>query len=313
MLSYRRSCPFSHLLSLFLFEVWRLLTHNLVWGSSSELVLGSILLYTWRLFERQFGSRKFGGCILFHFLSTTILQTIILAFSGGVIQGGRNWLFASGPYGLAFGLLACFAWDIPQSAPFKLFGIKMSDKIFIYMLALQLALSGVPSSAYTALIGLVLGILYRIEFLPFHRIRIPVWFANLCSTIFSPILSGSIFATLAGVNPQGGQPAGGRRFVGGGGRLGGGPPGARNNGSGVAVDPSNSVGGYQPIEPEGEVLMGPDAFPAPSAPYAPAHVQPDPNAVAQIVAMGFSEERARTALRATRNDVTAATNQLLGI
>jgi membrane associated rhomboid family serine protease len=83
-------------------EVWRLFTHQLVWSSSSELVLGSMLLYTLRLFERQFGARKFAACALFLQLVATAVQASVLAFSRGVV-GASGWSFAPGPYALCFG------------------------------------------------------------------------------------------------------------------------------------------------------------------------------------------------------------------
>jgi membrane associated rhomboid family serine protease len=40
-------------------QVWRIFTHHFVYLNMAELVLGSILCYTWKMFERQFGSKKF--------------------------------------------------------------------------------------------------------------------------------------------------------------------------------------------------------------------------------------------------------------
>jgi membrane associated rhomboid family serine protease len=42
-----------------MYKLWRLITSQLVCGSSSELLLGMILLYTFRFFEKAYGSRKF--------------------------------------------------------------------------------------------------------------------------------------------------------------------------------------------------------------------------------------------------------------
>jgi hypothetical protein len=96
------------------------------------------------------------------------------------------------------------------------------------------------------------------------------------------------------------------------GRLGGNPVGGAAAGSPAAT----RAGGYQQVvgedpstaAPQGEVLIDPPmgAF-APSPP-----VQVDPAALQQLQQMGFSEARARDALLATRNNVSAATNLLLG-
>ena len=290
-------------------EVWRLLTHQLVWSTSGELVLGSVLLYTWRMFERQFGARKFGACVVFLHVMATVVQVAALAVGRSVSPS--QWAFSSGPYALLFGLLSVFFFDIPQSAPFTLFGLPLSDKLFLYVLSLQVCLAHLPGSAYTALIGLVLGALYRIEALPFHRLRIPAAVSGACSAVFKPILSGSLLRTLAGV-PQAGA-AGGGRFVGGGHALGSGPASA-----GAPAVARQGPGGYQAVGgddaaaggvdgdmPQGEILN--DAY-APM--MAPAAV--DPQALQTVMAMGFSEPRARAALMASQNNVPAATHILLG-
>jgi membrane associated rhomboid family serine protease len=107
-------------------QIWRLLTHSFVWSTTSELVIGSICLYNWRLFERQFGTRKFGGCLFFLIVASMILQVVVQLVSRGAVP------LLSGPYAVVFGLLANFMFDIPQSAPFTLFGIPLSDKLFVY-------------------------------------------------------------------------------------------------------------------------------------------------------------------------------------
>lgn len=113
-------------------QLWRLLTHSFVWSTTSELVLGSICLYHWRQFERQFGTRKFGGCLAFLVVMSMVLQVCVQLVSRGAVPGGRDWLFLSGPYCVVFGLLANFMFDIPQTAPFTLFGLPLSDKLFVY-------------------------------------------------------------------------------------------------------------------------------------------------------------------------------------
>lgn len=42
------------------FQLWRLVTHHFVFSSLGEAFLSLLLLYQFRLFERQMGSRKFG-------------------------------------------------------------------------------------------------------------------------------------------------------------------------------------------------------------------------------------------------------------
>jgi len=42
------------------FQLWRLLTHHFFFSSPGEMLFGLILIYYFRLFERQMGSAKFG-------------------------------------------------------------------------------------------------------------------------------------------------------------------------------------------------------------------------------------------------------------
>lgn len=46
-------------------------------------------------------------------------------------------LLASGPYGLIFASFVPFFFDIPVSTRFRVFGVRFSDKSFIYLAGLQ--------------------------------------------------------------------------------------------------------------------------------------------------------------------------------
>lgn len=59
-------------------ELWRFVTAQVMAPPPSELILSLILLYTFRLFERTNGSRKFGGSILFLLLATTAINLVTL-------------------------------------------------------------------------------------------------------------------------------------------------------------------------------------------------------------------------------------------
>jgi membrane associated rhomboid family serine protease len=45
-------------------QLWRLFTHHFVFNSMGETIFGLILLYQFRLFERQMGSKKFGVSLM---------------------------------------------------------------------------------------------------------------------------------------------------------------------------------------------------------------------------------------------------------
>ena len=83
--------------------------------------------------------------------------------------------------------------------------------------------------------------------------------------------------------------------------------GAAGGAGGAAPGGYQRVGGDDDVvgAPQGEIL---------NAAFAPVHagVPVDPAALQQLMAMGFSEPRARAALIATYNNLPAASNLLLG-
>ena len=81
------------------------------------------------MFERQFGARKFGACVVFLHVLATLVQVAALAVGRSVSPS--QWAFSSDPYALLFGLLSVFFFDISQSAPFTLFGLPLSDHLFV--------------------------------------------------------------------------------------------------------------------------------------------------------------------------------------
>lgn len=86
-------------------EFWRLVTSQIVFRSKAQAVVGLILLYTCRQFERQMGSRKFGAFLVFSLVASllSLLGVIVVAASLGV-----NLVPSSGPYFLIFALVALY-------------------------------------------------------------------------------------------------------------------------------------------------------------------------------------------------------------
>jgi len=315
-------------------QVWRVVTPSFVWSTSSELVFGSILIYIWRLFERQFGSRKFGGALVFLSVGTTLLQSLLMLGVGSASASFRHQLSkVSGPYGVVFGLLFPFFLDIPQSFAWRTMGVKMSDKLIVYILALQLVLVQPPASLVVAAIAFVLGMLYRWESLPFwSRCRIPAVIARGCSAVMAPLLDGSFIRMVLGLDaPRRGGAArsfgGGAVGVGGGrgaaattAAMGGAATGAGANidgmGAGAMHGASGSptrAGGYQMVdddEPQGEILAPAGFHHAVQPPAGPTQV--NQRALEQLMSMGFGEEASRQALMQTHNNAEAATHRLIG-
>jgi len=308
-------------------SVWKLFFGTIAFANLGEVVWSLPILYAFRGIERRMGSIKFASFCLLCSLSVLFTQV-------GLLHVFSFTKVASGPYAIIFGLFVFYFAMIPKLSPnsLSLFGIQFSDKTMTYFMGLQLALNSWSNSFASAAAGVAFGLLYTAEILPVHRIRIPSSISSLFGKAVLPWL-GSMspwesrvrreqqrqqqrrqqlaqqannmtpqqLAELARRNPAAAeamlqqsqmmanqhqqnmmqqrgapnQPGGG----GGGGDGGGGGGGVGGGGGGG--------GGQFPV------------------------VEPTEENVAQIVAMGFTADRAREALRSTQNNVEAAVGRLL--
>ncbi|KAI0068547.1 hypothetical protein BV25DRAFT_1910318 [Artomyces pyxidatus] len=166
-------------------QYWRLLTHHLVYSNSSELFVWELLLYNIGIsIERQFGSTKYGSFVLITTLVSTVLEFLsLLAFH----QLGFNYIPA-GATTLAFSLLYQYSRLVPVIYQFRVFGVTLSNKIFFYVLAFQLAISQSWSTAVVAAIGTLTGALYRSDIANLKSYRLPPWLIRLSSRFLLPLL-----------------------------------------------------------------------------------------------------------------------------
>lgn len=99
-----------------------LLTRALVFQHPGELLFGCVLLYHFRLFERQLGSAKYGAFLVLAGASSKLLELGLL----GRLLGVRC---ASGPYTAVFANFVGFLADVPCTQRFSVFGWPMTDKV----------------------------------------------------------------------------------------------------------------------------------------------------------------------------------------
>ncbi|KAK1924713.1 hypothetical protein DB88DRAFT_509787 [Papiliotrema laurentii] len=177
-------------------QFWRILVHPFVFTNSTELLMGELLLYNVGVkIERSFGPRKYSAFVL---ISSVVSN--IFSLAGIILLGpfGVNAIPA-GPYGVIFSLLWQYYRTVPSLYEFKVFGIEMSSRIFIWLYASQLVLSHPPLSVLAAASGLMTGYLYRTDTLllpslrhrrilrPLKSYRIPLSIYNLLARLFQPI------------------------------------------------------------------------------------------------------------------------------
>lgn len=92
-------------------ELWRFIFGHLAFANMSQTVVGLILIYTYRSFERQMGSRKYGA---FLFLSWAFSTLVYLALMGIFAATGVSFSPSSGPFFFIFAQLAFFYRKIAE-------------------------------------------------------------------------------------------------------------------------------------------------------------------------------------------------------
>ncbi|KAF8760235.1 Rhomboid family [Rhizoctonia solani] len=161
-------------------QYWRLLTNQLAFTNSSELLLGQIILYNVAIgIERTFGSHKY-----FSFLIAAALVSTLLNFSSLIAlhRFGLNYIPA-GPIAILFAIIYQYERLVPSAYNFRILGITMSNKAFTYLTAFPMVISHMPGSALVTLTGIATGALYRSDITNLKSYRAPPWFVSTISSL----------------------------------------------------------------------------------------------------------------------------------
>ncbi|KAH9002222.1 hypothetical protein EDB86DRAFT_2800684 [Lactarius hatsudake] len=161
-------------------QYWRFFGHHVAFSNSSELFLWELILYSIGVsIERQFGCVKYASFLV---VSTPLVTALELLSLLALHRFGPSFnVIPSGPVGLAFSLLYQYSILVPATYHFRVFGVTLSNKIFIYTLALLLAFSQPWSTTLVAALGLTAGALYRSDIANLKGYRLPSWFVRLSS------------------------------------------------------------------------------------------------------------------------------------
>ena len=138
------------------YQLWRLLTSQLVWSSASELVLGSALLLLVRVVEdRVTASVGRTAAVLL------VVMAACVGYGAGIALGSGGSVYcASGPYWLCFFLLPLYLLFHPSSSHVKLWSLSLSNKLVAALVGLQLMLFLLPPSVLSAAAPIALALLY---------------------------------------------------------------------------------------------------------------------------------------------------------
>uniref|UniRef100_A0A0A9E481 UBA domain-containing protein n=1 Tax=Arundo donax TaxID=35708 RepID=A0A0A9E481_ARUDO len=168
-------------------RIWRLITSLFAFSSTPELIFGAALLYYFRVFERQIGSNKYAVFIIFTTTVSVLLQILAL----GYLKDRTLNPLTSGPYGLIFASFVPFYFDIPISMKFRIFGLSLSDKSFVYLAGLQLLFSSGRCSVIPGLSGILVGLLYRLNTFGIRRLKFPEFATSFFSRLSRPFPNNS--------------------------------------------------------------------------------------------------------------------------
>merc|ERR1712216_80150 len=261
----------------------RIVLGTVVFATPGELLFGSILIYYFRLLERQMGIAKFASYAVLSFLISTLLQIAVLVAFPATVKN-----FASGPYGYIFSSMALVYLRIPRLHHLSLFGIPITDKFFAYLLAAQMAFSNAPSTLCSAIVGIATGCIYHFDVVGLQRFVWPKPICNLAAKVFIPRHQEASIsqAALQNMTPDGPAQATPRAEA----LIG------PNAGGGMGMRAA-----FQPFA--GAQHRAPPATPA---------VRPNEELVQSLIAVtGMSRHQVEHALVSTNNNPDAATNLLL--
>lgn len=192
------------------------------YSSTLALCIALYLLYKFRVFERNFGTRKFSVLVLFSLFLNFVLNVCTLTLTLSLFQSnspelmsliapttfsameargkkpslsllkriavlptnGLDWLVSS--------LLVLYAAEVPRKYNFKVFGVRMSDKWVVYTLYVQMLLAGLPNNIVPALAGLLAGLLYNSGGLGLNEKTVGPKVSGIAAGICLPIVDPSL-------------------------------------------------------------------------------------------------------------------------
>ncbi|KAG6849314.1 hypothetical protein H0H93_009504 [Arthromyces matolae] len=93
-----------------------------------------------------------------------------------------------GPTALVFSILYQYSRIVPPSYKLRIFGVPFNNKTFLYLLALQTAISRLPSSGVVAIIGVLVGQIYRSDLANLKAYRLPPTVLNFSTRFLLPLV-----------------------------------------------------------------------------------------------------------------------------
>ncbi|XP_055867755.1 ubiquitin-associated domain-containing protein 2-like [Biomphalaria glabrata] len=285
----------------------RMFFSKLVFLDLPDLLFTAMLIYNFRMFERRFGSRKFVS----HLLATLLLGSLLELMAFAVLNRLEIRLgdMPTGLFSLVFPLYVPLYCTVPRVALVTLLGVPVTGKTINYILGLQMATSRIENLVVVAC-ALVSGILWRVNFLKIQKfLQVPKLVGNQFDYCLGRFLESPVSKSLAlpmGATLELQQRERMDRLE------------QQMMMSALQASRRVEIGRPQPLD----LAAGSNLFDSLNmnrhiqrSQSGASHNIGDNNVseeqVRRFVEMGFSDERARQALRSANNNPTLATNFLL--
>ncbi|PVU94795.1 hypothetical protein BB561_002259 [Smittium simulii] len=156
-------------------------------NTSTEVLLALLLFYRLRVVERIFGSKKFASFI---FITSFISKTIeVLTLTS---LNSRIWSKSTpGPYNLISSIILQYFLIVPSSYTTKIFGMIATDKIFSYLIMLQMCFYQFPYALCPIISGLIAGLMYEYNISGIKYWRFPKFVYSVFKSFFGNIITDS--------------------------------------------------------------------------------------------------------------------------
>ncbi|KAJ5066107.1 der1-like protein derlin [Anaeramoeba ignava] len=165
----------------------RLLLNQFVFGSVLENFFGALFLYYCRDIERMLGTRKFVAFLYSILLANFALQIIFLSFKLFI---NFTETFIVGPYGILFGLFIQFVFQVPGNTILAtISGFQITDKWIPYILSMELFSFSLRYNKFSAICGILSGILYFFNFFSLQKTKIPNSLIDFAKKYIEPVLN----------------------------------------------------------------------------------------------------------------------------
>lgn len=175
-------------------DYWRLFTSKFAFLDTKDAILGLILLYQFRIFERRYGSRKFASYLVGTTILTSVFEFLISASIflwyqsrqslDGDLMNVKGRLLAVGPFGIILPLFVPYYSEIPQVSGTTFGGISVSAKSMNYILGLQVIASS-STNIVVGLAAIAAGVVYRRNILWLQKwTYVPKIFSSVCDKLF---------------------------------------------------------------------------------------------------------------------------------